>query len=398
MKNLKILTIGILGLSFLASCGGNGKKFEPKDRTTSTMSDSEREKAINAKKSALAVDPYQMMNSNDVKLSIMPPSPEGDLNEELSEKIAVKMLQMISQNGIGGLNTVPGFALTATLTNGEKKTTGTAPQKMVAGYTINYSVINTVSGDVYASTSQEITGVGNSFEQATRNAIKEIKNTPAIQNMLSTASEKIIAWFEENLDTFKSQVETAYGKEDYSLALSLIESVPQKATNAFAYAQGRREDVLSKFKSKIAVEEFIALKQAIQDANGHPSSEVYAHLSMLPTGSKEYTDAMKLINDYESTVVKTLSQEKTEAQAKAEAEAQRALQLELASIEAERLKAKYQAKATEQALRQHMRDKEDQKRGFWGNLGARIIGVIDQVSDASADEEDDVVKNNLPKQ
>lgn len=397
MKIFKYLIIGLVGVSLLGSCGGNQKKFNPKDRTSSSMSDADRETAINAMKSSLAVDPYAMMTSNDVKLTVMPPSPTGDLNEELSEKIAVKMLQMISQNGIGGLNTVPGFALTATLTNGEKKTTGTAPQKMVASYTINYSVINTVTGDVYASATQEITGVGNSFPQATKNAIKEIKNSPAIQEMLAAASTKIIAWFEENLETFKSQVETACGKEDYALALSLIESVPQKATNAFAYAQSRRADVTDKFQANIASQELIALKQAIQEADGTPSSEVYAHLSLLPKNSPEYKQAMGLIDAYESNVEKTLAENKSAAAAKEEADAQRAHQIELATIEAERLKAKYQAKATEQALRQHMRDKDDQKRGFWGNLGARIIGAIDQVSDASADDEDDVVKNNLHK-
>ena len=380
MKNIVIAgAITLLALSTIACGGGqsNGKKFNPQDRTTSTMSETERKQAIAKKKAELSVDFHEMMASCDVKLSVMPPYPTGDLTEALSEKIAVKMLQMIAQNGIGGLNTVPGFALTATLTNGEKKTTGSAPQKMVAQYTINYAVINTVTGDVYATASQDVTGVGDSFQQATGNAINEIKNSPAIQQMLSTASEKIVAWFDENLETFKSQVESAYGQRDYALALSLIESVPQKASGAFEYAQSRHADVMDKFQKSIASQELTALKQAIQASGNDYSSEVYAHLSLLPQDSPEYKEAQTLLIQYESAV----SNKKEQEHIQAEAEAARAQEIELAKIEADRLKAKYQARATEQALRQQMRDKDGKERGFWGNLGARIIGAIDNVSD-----------------
>ena len=394
MKAFKYLSIGALCLMLLSSCGGgNSKTFNPKEKESS-MSDTERQQAIEAYKSSLAVNPSAMMNSNDVKLSVLPPAPEGDLNEALSEKIAVKMLQIISQNGIGGLNTVPGFALTATLTPGEKKVTGTAPQKMIASYTINYSVINTITGDVYASAAQQITGTGASFEQATANAVSQINDSPEMQQMLATASEKIIAWFNDNLETFQQQVQSAIGQGDYALALSLIESVPQKATAAFEYAQSRHEEVLGKFMEKISADELVALRQALQEAQGNPSPEVYAHFKMIATTSPEYEQAKALMDSYESNVQTTLAENRTAEAAKAEADAQRALQIELATIEADKVKAVYQARATEQALRQHMRDKDDKNRGFWGSLGARIIGAIDSYTDSAS--EPDVVGANLP--
>lgn len=380
MKNSVIAMVIMLLSLCVVSCGGgqnSGKKFNPQDRTTSTMSETERKQAIAKKRAELSVDPYEMMTSNGVKLSVMPPYPAGDIDEKTSEKIAVRMLQMIAQNGIGGLNTVPGFALTATLTDGEKKTTGSAPQKMVAKYTINYAVINTVTGDVYATASQDVTGVGDSFQQATSNAVNEIKNSPAVQQMLSAASEKIIAWFEDNIETFKVQVESAYGQRDYALALSLIESVPQKAGKAFEYAQSRRADVMDKFKKSIATQELAALRQAIQASGNDYSAEVYAHLSLLPQDSPEYKEAQTMLTQYESAV----SNKRELEHQQAGAEAARAHEIELANIEAERLKAKYQAKATEQALRQQMRDEDYKERGFWGSLGARTIGAIDNMSD-----------------
>ena len=102
----------------MSSCGGgestgSTKKFAPKDRTTSSMTDDERRQAIASKKAELTVDPLEMMTSNDVKLTVMPPYPSGDITEKISEQIGVRMLSMIAKNGIGGLNTSPGFCLTA---------------------------------------------------------------------------------------------------------------------------------------------------------------------------------------------------------------------------------------------------------------------------------------------
>ncbi len=395
MNKILAIAVSAVLMAGAAACGGgesnNGsaKKFAPQDRTSSTMSDSERQAAIAKKKSELSIDPYAMMTSNDVKLSVLPPAPAGDITEDLSERIAVKMLQLISANGIGGLNTVPGFALGASITPGDRKVTSTAPQKMVVNYTLSYKVLNMTTGDVYGSAEQEITGVGGSFPEATRNAVRSIENSPALQKMLSDASDKIINWFNENLASFKSDVDAAYGRGDYALALALIESVPQKATAAFEYAQSRHEDILGKFQKTVAADEMTAMKQAMAASPGELSSDVYAHMQMLPKDSPEYAQAQKLIADYETGVFKAQAEKQSREIAKAEADAARAHEVELATIEAERLKAKYQAKASEQAMRQHMREQDDKKRGFWGNLGARIIGAIDKSSDKADEANDD---------
>lgn len=366
----------------MAACDNtSGKKYNP-ERRESSMSDSLRKEAIEAQKAALNIDPAAMMDTRNVKLSVLPPAATGDITEDMSEHIGVRMLEMIAANGIGGLNTVPGFALTAKIQSGEKKATGTAPQKMIANYTLSYEVINMATGDVYATASETITGAGSSFEQATRNAIQSIKSTPSVQQMLQLGAQRIIEWFDNNLESFKSQVDAAYGRGDYALCLALIESVPQKAPQAFAYAQGRHQDVLNKFQTQIADKELNEMRQAISAADGAFSKDVYAHMSLIPSSSPQYGKAQELLSNYESAI----EQSKQAKTSKEEAEAQRKHALELANIEAERLKAMYQARASEQAIRLHLRDKDFKNRGFWSSLGARIIDAIDRFSGQSNDD------------
>ena len=365
----------------LAACGGNNsgnkKGFAPKDRTTVEMSDAERKSAIEAKKAENGVDLNVALNSDGVKLSVMPPFPKGDITEDVSERIAVKLLQMTTANGIGGLNNVPGFALCASMQEIDRKVTSTTPQKMVTKYSISYSVRNLLTDDVYASYEQEITGVGGSFEEATRNAVNEIENNVHIQKMLSTASEKIITWFNENLETLKGQIANAMASNDYAYALALISSVPEKAGVAFEYASSIREDVLKKFKMKNANNELTAMKQAILDAGNTMSTEVYAHMSLIPVDTPEYQEAVKICADYENKVIKEREKQENRRIAAEEVRIEREHQMEMAKMDAERILTEHQCDATNEKIKDLERELEYERKGFWGSLGTRILKGID---------------------
>lgn len=375
---MRLKSLIIIATLALVSCGGNNNKsnqqsFAPKDRTTVDMSESERRNAIEAKKAEKGVDLGVALASSDVKLSVMPPYPKGDITEAISERIAVKLLHLTTANGIGGLNNVPGFALCASMDEVDKKLTSTAPQKMVTKYSISYSVRNLATDDVYASYEQEVTGVGGSWEEATINAVNEIENNVHIQKMLSIASEKIITWYNENLETFKRQVSTALGTNDYAYALALINSVPEKSTVAFDYTASVREDVLAKFKMQTASKELTALKQAILASENTLSSEVYAHLSLIPTDAPEYQEALTLSKEYEKNV--NLQREKQKLAKISEEERQQ--QLEMAKIESERIMVQYQSDAVNEEIQKLERELEYERRGFWGSIGSRVIKLVD---------------------
>ena len=375
---MRLKSLIIIATLALVSCGGNNNKsnqqsFAPKDRTTVDMSESERRNAIEAKKAEKGVDLGVALASSDVKLSVMPPFPKGDITEAISERIAVKLLHLTTANGIGGLNNVPGFALCASMDEVDKKLTSTAPQKMVTKYSISYSVRNLATDDVYASYEQEVTGVGGSWEEATRNAVNEIENNVHIQKMLSIASEKIITWYNENLETFKRQVSTALGTNDYAYALALINSVPEKAVAAFEYATSIHDGVMAKFKLQNASKELVAMKQAILASENTLSPEVYAHLSLIPTDAPEYKEALALSAEYENKV--NLQREKNEMQKISEEE--RKHQLEMAQLESGRMMAQYQSDAVSEEIQKLERELEYERRGFWGSIGSRVIKLVD---------------------
>ena len=184
-KAIFIICVAIMTIAVTGCNENKGTKFAPKERE-SKISDDERSSRIAQKRASLNTIEGQLYN-HGVKFSILEPKTIGnDITPEIAQMIGVKMLQIASQNGISGLGTAPGFVLGTEIMQTGRAATGTAPQKMTVQYTLTFKVMNTATGDVYATATQDIVGVGNSFAEANINAVKNIKNTSAMQQMLST--------------------------------------------------------------------------------------------------------------------------------------------------------------------------------------------------------------------
>lgn len=381
--------IAVIFIAFIvSSCGGQqkeGTKFAPNERT-SALNENERKEAIAQKRSELnGLNLETLLYTHDIKFSIIEPEVQGeDITKEIANQIAVKMLQIASQNGISGLGTNPIFALGSEIVQTNRTATSTVPQKMTVQYDFTFKALNVVTGEVYATAIQTVTGVGRSFQEANQMSVREIKNTPELQKMLQTASSRIIDWYNNHLETLKNQVAVAESKGDVELALAIVEAVPEQAANTFKYAKEVQPELLKKLKQKYATESLSALKAAIAEAKGEFSPIVAGCLQMIPEGTNEAKQAQMLYAEYEKVM-----KEKAIADNKAkELEAQRTHEKELAQIEADKLKCKYEQMANAKALEKAMRYDSDQKnKGFWGKLGNRILGGIDYVGDKVSDSE-----------
>ena len=395
-KILLIASITMLLLGMAACRGDNkGTKFAPKEHE-SQMSDTERADAIAQKRAELMGGLDTMLYSHGVKFSILEPKTLGeDITPEIAKQIGVKMLQIASQNGISSMGNAPGFVLGTEIMQTGRAATGTAPQKMTVKYTLTFKVMNTTTGDVYATATQEVTGVGNSFPEANINAVKNIENTPAMQQMLQTASDRIIEWYNNNLDALKKQVEGAIGKGDYALALAIVESVPEQAKAASQWAAQRQPGLYKQWIHQIAVDNLAALQSAIAAANDDFDPTIGGYFKLIPADAPEFAKAQGLYSAYQQKV----NARRAALEAKAERDEAAARELEklkmrydheeeLAGIEADKIKCKYESMANAKAMERAMRAESDAKhKGFWSKLGDRVLGGIDFIGEKFSDSE-----------
>lgn len=381
-KVLFLLGITIVCL-LIASCN-NSKKYAPQE-SESKMSDSERAEAIARKKASMGIDANTQLFNHGIKFSIIRPNPVGeDITTEVAERIGFKMLEIASQNGISGLGTCPSFVLGAEIAQTGRAATGTAPQKMTVKYTLTFKVVNMANGDVYATATQDVVGVGNSFIEANNNAVQNIKNTPQMQQMLATASKRIIDWYNNNAQTVMNEIEEAAGKGDYDLALALASCVPEEAAVPFEHVTKRLPELLLGVQHKHAAD-MLGQMQAVLSASGDKfNPEVGAYFKMIPTDAPEYKRAEELYSEYE----KKCNERRAMLEAKAERDEQAARELEkikmlykhkeeIARIEEEKIKAKIEADAANKRAElkaQVAIAKYTKGRGGGGGLGALLGG------------------------
>lgn len=380
----------IIGIALMAvaivSCGGQqkqGTKFAPKERESS-LSDSERQTAIAQKRAELlgGLNLDTLFYSHGVKFSIVQPKVQGeDITQDISDRIVMKMLQMACQNGISGMGTDPGFVFGTEIAQTGRAATGTAPQKMTVQYQLTFKVMNTTTGDIYATATQDVMGVGNSFVEANQNFVKEIKNTPEIQKMLKTASDRIIDWYNKNVQTVKNQIETAAGKGDYDLALALASSVPEQATAAFQYASSKMDELTKGMMHKKAADMLGEMTAAVASAGDNFDPSIGAYFKLIPTDVPEHAKAQELYNAYSQKC--KVRRDALEAKAERDEQAAREFEkykmmmdheTELAQIEADKIKSKYSSMAAAKAA-----SAKAKGHGIFGAIGDAISGTFDRV-------------------
>ena len=295
------IALCILSVLFLSCNSNGGKKFNPQGREQVFISDADRQEAIAKKRAeldSLNIDTEKLVFENNIKLTVLPPAPNGDLTLSASKAMAAKMLQITAQNGVGGYGNSPAFAFAAAFTPTGRATTGTVPQRMVSKYTITFVVGNMLTGDVYTTYETDVEGVGATFEEATVNAVDQVKNDNGLQQMLKTASERIMSWYNQNPQGFKAVVEEFVANQDYATAYALLATVPKEAPVCYEYATKRQGQVLDEMKMQKAEELLSELKNAIASAGEHYNPMVAGCLKMIPANSKQYAEAEKLYDGY----------------------------------------------------------------------------------------------------
>ena len=343
-----ILGTGLLLLGVLTSCVGSetkteGKKFAPTEKQSS-LSDSERQAAIAEKRVSLNATLDDILISDGVKFSVLPPVIGNGVSEAASQRLATKIINIAAQNGIGGLALNPVLGLVTKVERTESSITNTAPQKTVVKYELTLYCGNFISNDIYASASTTVAGVGANLEAATLQAFSDVKDTPALKEMFKKASENAVKWY-DNESNINMLLDAAMSEQNYPLAMALLSSVPAQCTTR-EYAVKRNAEITALFFQSNADALFSRMQAAISSSNGEYNPEVGALYSLIPHNYKVWEDADKVFAAY----CKALDSDRRDAIARDRAvkdrDAANAQILDLEKLQVEKIKSPYAAQAT----------------------------------------------------
>lgn len=177
-----------------------------------------------------------MFDGRNLRIGIMRPAVKDDITDAVADCLSIRMLAIAAQNYISGLAANPCFVLSTEVNQTGRVATDTTPQEMTVQYEIIFKMMCTITGEVFGELKQEVMGVGSSYEEASINAMNEIRNTIEMQDFLYVSDERIVDWFDNNVDLLRNEVEKAEAAGDYFTAMAILENVPERAPVAYQYA------------------------------------------------------------------------------------------------------------------------------------------------------------------
>lgn len=311
------LNFGLVVLSsiFYVSCSNSGDRtiFNPdKGKDSALVNDVEQAKLLAEKKTKF--DAAQGLNIVDqigqfdgkVKLTIMIPSDQG-LSQPEMEQLEIKLIQMVTANGIGGLGGNPRFIIAPVVNILKKDVTSNAPIKYSIKYDVLFYIVDIITGNVYGSYNMQFIGVESSEARAFIAGFEELNSMEVgFQEFLKKSQDKIIKYYNENGDKIITEANTLSSQKMYAQSIALLESIPMEAALPFSKAAKITPPIFQKYLDNECETILTMMKAAMGTYNdlsaaGY-SADAMDYYKLIPPGSKCKKEADNVYANYKKNL------------------------------------------------------------------------------------------------
>jgi hypothetical protein len=170
------------------------------------------------------------------RIAIAPVIPEKlvTLPQGAQEMLLGKMRQIIGLNGLSAMDDAPLFIMNPELMVISNDVTPTTPPMYTYNMEVVFDLADRYTGNVYASATQALKGVGNTETAAYNSAFKQIDvRSGKYKVMLEKGKEAIIEYYNTQCDLVISRAKSLAAQKNYTAALAILNSVPPVCRECF---------------------------------------------------------------------------------------------------------------------------------------------------------------------
>lgn len=160
-------------------------------------------------------------------ISITPMVPdELGLNENLSNTLKQRLLQMATINGLGASSGE--FLLTANIIPMEKEVIPTAPPQVKVNLEVSVYAIGVAEQIIIDEYSFEVGAMGDNENNAMGKAFRKINpRKPEIKSFMASVREKIEKYYIDRTPVLIAKAQQLADREEYDKALSVLATIPE---------------------------------------------------------------------------------------------------------------------------------------------------------------------------
>ncbi len=172
----------------------------------------------------------------------------ADIPSYAKSVVENKLAQIATRQGMAGSSADMRFVITANLIEFSKEITATAPPMVALKLTPTFYIGDIVTGELFSSCElPTIKGVGENETKAYLSAVNAIRtNHPAIIQCINEGKEKIIEYYNSQIDFIIDEAESMAQSQKFDEAMVKLAAVPKVCKEAYAKAYEKIGEVYQK--------------------------------------------------------------------------------------------------------------------------------------------------------
>ena len=215
-----------------------------------------------------------------------------------------KLTQLLTRNGIAGLDYMGQFVLTVTTTPLDKDIIAGPPMKISEKMEMNLYIVDAYAKTIFSSTSFTVRGLGETENKCYLNAISRMPlQTPQIAQLIQEGKEKIIGYYDHEGEALIKKAQYLAKQKKYDEALFWVALIPQQSKHYDA-ALAAGQAIYQQYINNECNVNLAAARQAWaahQNANGAEAAGEF--LAKILPDAACYGDAMALYKEIKGKVL-----------------------------------------------------------------------------------------------
>ncbi len=215
-----------------------------------------------------------------------------------------KLTQLLTRNGIAGLDYMGQFVLTITTTPLDKDVIPGPPAKIAEKMEMNLYIVDTYAKTIFSSTSFAIRGLGETENKCYLNAISHMPlQTPQVTKFIDEGKQKIIDYYDHEGEALIKKAIFLARKKDYEEALWIVSLIPQQSKHYDAALQTGL-DIYQQYINNECNIYLAAARQAwAAEQNSKGAAAAGEYLANILPDAGCYDEAMELYQEIKGKVL-----------------------------------------------------------------------------------------------
>lgn len=176
-------------------------------------------------------------------------------------------------------------------------------QQVVLTFDVFLQVVDNISGTIYASKNIQLKGVGTNEAKAYNAAFHTLnKNHNQVKALVSTAKQKILAYYEAEADNIIKRANLLAAQEKYDEAFYMLSMIPSQCSK-YDISMSARLSIWNKYKDYACGKNLAKAQSAWASGQDYEAAQMAAHyLTHILPDANCYGDVQKLYSEIKAKI------------------------------------------------------------------------------------------------